>query len=55
MESSLHLHTICFTLQNIFLFPVWVTTVLRNHSLGIFIVRQYILITRKLKGELMHL
>ena len=36
MESSLHLHAICFILQNRSLFPVLVTTVFRNHSLGIF-------------------
>ena len=36
MESLLHLRAICFTLQNISFFPVWVATVLRNHSLGIF-------------------
>ena len=36
MESSLNLRAICFILQNILLFPVWVTTVFRNHSLGIF-------------------
>ena len=36
MESSLHVRAICFTLQNISLFPVWVTTVFRNHSVGIF-------------------
>ena len=36
MESTLHLRAICFILQNISLFPVSVTTVLRNHFLGIF-------------------
>ena len=36
MESSLHLLVICFILQNISLFPVLVTTVFSNHSLGIF-------------------
>ena len=36
MESSIYLCAICFTLQNISLFPVWVTTVFRNHSFGIF-------------------
>ena len=35
MESSLHLHAICFILQNISLFLVLVTNVFRNHSLGI--------------------
>ena len=55
MESSLHLRDICFILQNISLFPVLVTTVLRNHSLGILIVRQNIFIPTKLKGEIKHL
>ena len=36
MESSLRLCAICFILQNISLFPASVTTVFRNHSLGIF-------------------
>ena len=36
MESSLHLQALCFILQNISLFPVLVTFVFGNHSLGIF-------------------
>ena len=36
MEYSLQLRAICFTLQNISPFPVWVTTVFSDHSLGIF-------------------
>ena len=36
MESSLHLRAIYLILQIISLFPVSVTTVVRNHSLGTF-------------------
>ena len=36
MESSLHLLAICFILESISLFHVLLTTVFRNHSLGIF-------------------
>ena len=36
MESSLHLRATCFILQKKSPFPVLVSTVFRNHSLGIF-------------------
>ena len=36
MESSLHLCTKCFILQKNSPFPVLVTIVFLNHSLGIF-------------------
>ena len=52
MESSLHLLAICFILQNISLFPVLLTTLLGIILLVYLIVRQYIFITTKLKGDL---
>ena len=55
MESSLHLCAICFILNNNSRFLVLVTTIFRNHSLGILICRQYIFVTTKLKGKLKHL
>ena len=36
MESLLYLRAICYILQNISLFPVFVTSVFKNHPLGIF-------------------
>ena len=50
MESSLHLHAICFILQNISLF-LYLGIILSVYLKA----RQYIFITTKLKGELKHL